>query len=171
MSTEQWRGSMCSTGCDWPWSAAGGQQGEMHPGGPIQVFNPLGQSRHRHHHHLQQQHIFPGVSQRGGAPAQEAGCTSISTSEEIRQPRLVKGQRVAQGPWCVSCVFGWRDLGAMEEQRREGQKLEDPEIVFPTSVTLMCFIVKVGAMLPSLLLSFFYLFCQSIMFQSLVKRH
>ena len=65
----------------------------------------------------------------------------------------------------------WRDLGAVEEQRRGEQNLEDPDIVFPTSVTLMCFKVKVGAMLPSLLLSFFYLFFQSIMFQSLVKRH
>ena len=65
-----------------------------------------------------------------------------------------------------------RDLGAMEEQRRGKQKLEDPDIVFPTSVTLMCFKVKVGAMLPPLLLSYFYFFfCQSQMFQSLVKRH
>ena len=64
-----------------------------------------------------------------------------------------------------------RDLGAMEEQRRGKQKLEDPDIVFPTSVTLMCFKVKVGAMLPPLLLSYFYLLCQCKMFQSLVKRH
>ena len=27
----------------------------------------------------------------------------------------------------------WRDLGAEEEQRREEQELEDPDIVFPTS--------------------------------------
>ena len=65
----------------------------------------------------------------------------------------------------------WRDLGAVEEQRRGEQNLEDPDVVFPTSVTLMCFKVKVGAVLPPLLLSFVYLFCQFIMFQSLVKRH
>ena len=38
-------------------------------------------------------------SQRGGAPAQEAHCTSNCTSEELRRPRLEKGQREAQGPW------------------------------------------------------------------------
>ena len=64
-----------------------------------------------------------------------------------------------------------RDLGAMEEQRRGKQKLEDPDIVFPTSVTLMCFKVKVRAIMPPLLLSYFYLFGQFKMFQSLVKRH
>ena len=43
----------------------------------------------------------------------------------------------------------------------------------PTSETLLCFKVKVGAMLPPLLLSYFYfyLLCQCKMFQSLVKRH
>ena len=39
----------------------------------------------------------------------------------------------------------WRDLGATEEKRRGRQELEDPEIVFPTSSTIMCFRVKVGA--------------------------
>ena len=38
-------------------------------------------------------------SQRGGAPAQEAHCTSICTSEELRRPRLEKGHREAEGPW------------------------------------------------------------------------
>ena len=49
----------------------------------------------------------------------------------------------------------------------EVAKLED----FPTSVTLMCFKVKVRAIMPPLLLSYFYLFGQFKMFQSLVKRH
>ena len=65
----------------------------------------------------------------------------------------------------------WWDLGSVEEQGQEEQKLEDPDIVFPTSVTFMCFKVRVGAMLPPLLLSYFYLLCQCKMFQSLVKRH
>ena len=37
----------------------------------------------------------------------------------------------------------WRDLGAVKEKGREEQKLEDPDIVFPTSETLLCFKVKV----------------------------
>ena len=123
--------------------------------------------------------IFSQVPRR--CPCSRSLCTLIPTSEELRPPRLKKGQRVAQGPWWESCVFGpneeafrpqyWRDLGAVEEQRRGEQNLEDPDVVFPTSVTLMCFKVKVGAVLPPLLLSFVYLFCQFTMFQSLVKRH
>ena len=65
----------------------------------------------------------------------------------------------------------WWDLGSVEEQRQEEQELGDPDIVFPTSETLLCFKVKVGAMMPPLLLSYFYLLCQCKMFQSLVKRH
>ena len=121
------------------------------------------------------------ISYKCSITSTEVAPTLIPTSEELRPPRLKKGQRVAQGPWWESCVFGpneeafrpqyRRDLGAVEEQRRGEQNLEDPDVVFPTSVTLMCFKVKVGAVLPPLLLSFVYLFCQFTMFQSLVKRH
>ena len=88
--------------------------------------------------------------------------TSIPTSEELWRPRPKKGQRVRQGPWRESCVSGpneeafrpqyWQDLGAVEEQRTGGSRH-----CFSHSVTLMCFKVKVGAKLPSLLLSFFYI--------------
>ena len=40
----------------------------------------------------------------------------------------------------------WWDLGSVEEQRQSEQKLEDPDIFFPTCETLLCFKVKANMM-------------------------
>ena len=51
----------------------------------------------------------------------------------------------------------WRSRGGRK------QELEDPEIVFPSIVTFVCFKVKVGAIWSPLL--------KSKMFQSLIEHH
>ena len=50
----------------------------------------------------------------------------------------------------------WRDLGAVEEQRREETRVGGSRNCFPSIVTFVCFKVKVGAIWSPLSLSFLY---------------
>ena len=130
---------MCSTGCDRPWSAAGGK----HPGGPIQDSNPLGQSRHHHHHHLQQ--LLFSVRRcpcsRSPVNIRELRNQVIVYPRQQRENFLVHhsslgslGEMRRPSGLSIGGTWGqWRSRGGRK------QELEDPEIVFPIVVTFVCF--------------------------------
>ena len=73
--------------------------------------------------------------------------------------RIVEPLKPSTGSDVVDYFKTFKSDGlAVEEQRHEEQKMEEQDIVFPTHETLLCFKVKVGAMLLPLSLSFFYFF-------------
>ena len=116
--------------------------------GPIQVLNPLGQSRHHHHHHLQQ--LLFSVRR---CPCSRSPLNIRELRNQVivypRQERELLGSPLF--PWILGWDEEairpqyWRDLGAVEEQRREETRAGGSRNCFPIVVTFVCFKVKVGA--------------------------